>query len=208
MAPAAKSPSPAPEPGPSGSPGDAASPKVTARRTIHSGRKFDYEAISVELPNGHTLVREVVRHPGAAIIVPVLPDGRLVLTRVYRAACDQWLLEFPAGTLDKNEEPAACAARELEEETGYRPATVTPLDWTYTSPGLSDERMHMFLATGLTHVGQKLEEDENIVVEIHDVATVTAMIDSGIIRDAKTVVAFARARARGHIEAATARRGG
>ncbi len=174
-------------------------PKVTARRPLHKGKKFDFESISVEMPSGHIVVREVVRHPGASIIVPVLPDGRLVLTQVYRAACERWLLEFPAGTIDKGEAPEACAARELTEETGYKAATLTSLDWYYTSPGLSDERMHAYVATGLTHMGQKLEEDENVIVEPRTLDEVKGLIASGGLRDAKSLVAFARAQARGLI---------
>lgn len=170
---------------------------MTARRTIHSGRKFDFEAVSVEMPNGHIVVRDVVRHPGAAVIVPVLPDGRLVLTRVYRAACERWLLEFPAGTLDRGEAPETCAARELIEETGYKAATLTGLGWFFTCPGMADERMHAFVATGLTHVGQQLEEDENIIVEPRTPAEVAALIASGELRDAKSIVAYARAQAGG-----------
>jgi len=196
----ARSESSAKTPAPKGSQaGEAAHepPRVVARRTIHTGRKFEFQALTVELPSGKSLVRDVVHHPGAAVIVPVLPDGRLVLTRVYRAAIDQWLLEFPAGTLEKGEAPEKCAARELIEETGYKGASLASLGWFFTTPGMTDERMHAFVATGLTHVGQRLEEDENIVVEVISGADVARLIASGELRDGKSLVAYFHAHARG-----------
>jgi ADP-ribose pyrophosphatase len=144
--------------------------------------------------------REVVRHPGAVCIVPVLDDGRIVMIRNFRNAPEELVWEVCAGTLEKDEEPAACAGRELIEETGYKAATITGLGWFYTTPGLTDERMHAFIATGLTHVGQALEEDESIRVEPLPAARVLGMIDSGELRDGKSIAAILMAVRRGCIE--------
>ncbi len=131
---------------------------------IHKGRKFDFEMVSVQRPSGRVVQREVVRHPGAVIILPILPDGRVVAIRNYRIAVGARLYEFPAGTLEPPEAPEACAARELIEETGFQAATLAPLGWFHTTPGLTDEKMYAFVATSLVHVGQRLEEDEDIEV--------------------------------------------
>jgi ADP-ribose pyrophosphatase len=182
-------------PGPGG---ERAPPRVSGRAVIHKGKKYDFLSLTVELPSGKTLVRDVVHHPGAVVIVPVLPDGRLVLIRVYRAAIDRWSFEFCAGTLEKDEAPQTCAGRELVEETGYKAGTLAPLGWFYTSPGMSDERMHAFVGTDLTHVGQDLEDDENIVVETVSVADMARLVDAGEVHDGKSLVAYYHARSRGH----------
>lgn len=167
------------------------------RRLLHKGRRFDFEIVTHQGRGGRTLTREVVRHPGAVVIVPVLPDGRIVLIRNFRIAIGQYTLECPAGTLGKGEDPAACAARELIEETGYRAGAITGLGWFYTTPGLTDEKMHAFAATELTEVGQQLEEDEDIQLQPMPGAEVLAMIDRGDLHDAKSIIAVLRARSRG-----------
>lgn len=165
-------------------------PTTIKRVTLHTGKKYDYEQIVVRMPSGNEVTRQYVKHPGAVVIVPVLPDGRIVLVRVYRHTLERLCLECCAGTLEAGEDPAACAGRELIEETGYRAARVEPLGAYYTSPGLSDELMRAFVATGLTHVGQHLEEDEFI-----DVVTMTreealAAVMQGELTDAKSMVAL------------------
>ncbi len=171
------------------SPSTEAAPRVVARRTIHKGRKFDFELLTVRQRGGDT-VRENVRHPGAVVVVPILDDGRVVLIRNHRVSVGERLWECCAGTMEPPEPPEACAARELVEETGYRAATVTPVGWFYTTPGLTDERMHAFVARGLSHVGQDLEDDESIEVVALPVERALAMIDSGELRDAKSIVAL------------------
>lgn len=171
------------------SPSTEAAPRVVARRTIHKGRKFDFELLTVR-QRGADTVRENVRHPGAVVVVPILDDGRVVLIRNHRVSVGERLWECCAGTMEPPEPPEACAARELVEETGYRAATVTPVGWFYTTPGLTDERMHAFVARGLSHVGQDLEDDESIEVVALPVERALAMIDSGELRDAKSIVAL------------------
>lgn len=134
-----------------------------------------------------TVVRDVVRHPGAVAVVPVLDGDRIVLVRNHRVAVDEWLYELCAGKLERGEEPAAAAARELEEETGYSAGRIEPLGRFYTSPGFADELMHVFEATDLTEVPRRLEPGERIEVEVRTLAEVLDMVGDGRIRDGKTI---------------------
>lgn len=172
----------------------------TSRRLIHHGKKFDFEMVTVTFPGGRELSREVVRHPGAVVIVPVLDTGELVLIWNKRVSIGQKLLECPAGTLEKGEDPARCAGRELIEETGYEAATILPLGWFHTTPGLTDEKMYAYVAKGLTHVGQDLEEDEDIEVEIVGAGEALGRIDRGLFSDAKSMLAILLAHRGGHLE--------
>jgi ADP-ribose pyrophosphatase len=157
---------------------------MTVTRTlIHRGRKFDFEQLEFVGSDGKLLRREVVRHPGAVVILPILDDGRIAIIRNHRPSLDRPLYELPAGTLEAGEEPLACAGRELIEETGYQAATIDPLGRFYTSPGLSDELMWAFVATRLTQVGQRLEADERLTVHPTPPATVFGMIESGELMD-------------------------
>lgn len=154
---------------------------------VRKGRVFDFYAENVTLPNGVTLDMEIIRHPGAAAIVPVLQDQSVLLLKQYRHAVGGFIWEIPAGTLDAEETPLACAERELTEETGYaakkweRLGEITPL------PAYSDERIHLFLATELTRASQKLDEDELLFVHRVSVDQALAMIVDGSIQDAKTI---------------------
>jgi ADP-ribose pyrophosphatase len=124
------------------------------------------------------------------VIVPVLADGSVVFIRNFRIATERRLLELPAGTLEPPEPLEACAARELVEETGYRAATLRPLGRFYTSPGLSDELMHAFAATDLREVGQDLEEDEDLTVEVVPANKVLGLLRSGELVDGKSMLAI------------------
>ncbi len=134
--------------------------------------------------------RYVVRHPGAVTVIPVLDDGRLVLIRNFRIAVGEWLEEFCAGKLEEGEDPQLAAHRELEEECGYRAASVRPMGGYLTSPGFCDELMYLFEATGLEPCGQALDVDEQIEVELVAPAEVERRIVSGQIKDGKTIAAF------------------
>lgn len=182
-------------------PSASADPKVIERHVIYNGRKFDFEQLTVRLPNGKTMQREVVKHPGAVVVVAITAKHELVLIRNYRIAVGERLVECCAGTLGPPEPPSVCAKRELIEETGYRAAKISPLGWFYTTPGLTNEKMYAFAATGLTHVGQKLEEDESIDVEIVPVAEALDMVYSGKMRDAKSMLAILLAHKKGLISA-------
>ncbi len=162
---------------------DAHSP---GNRLFH-GVKFNVDRLRIIAHDGNEVVREVVVHPGAVVILPVTEAGKILLIRNQRFAVGRQLLELPAGTLEEDEEPAACAARELAEETGYRAAELKPLTAFYATPGICTERMHAFAATGLEHVGQQLEQTEYIEVEPMALGDVLAKIERGEIEDAKTI---------------------
>jgi ADP-ribose pyrophosphatase len=180
---------------------DARSP---IRRTlIHKGRKFDYESIEYLNPSGKPVTRQVVRHPGAVVIVPILPgpagEPHVALIRSFRASLEQYILELPAGTREVGEEAVVTAGREIIEEIGYETATLTEIGRFYTSPGLSDELMVAYAATGLSHVGQRLEEDEDLTVQVTSVEAAFEAISSGVLMDAKSVLALYLARAKGFL---------
>lgn len=164
-------------------------------RSVFRGRVLDVREDTVRLPNGSEAVLEIVRHRGAAAVLPVYrpeecgagtgPD--VLLLRQYRYAAGATLWEAPAGKLDGGESPESCARRELEEEAGVTADRLIHLMPLLTTPGFSDERVHLFLATGLREGLQELEEHE--VIECHRMAlsTAVARVESGEIVDAKTV---------------------
>jgi ADP-ribose pyrophosphatase len=163
---------------------------VTSRRPIHGARKYRCLEERVRFEDGREVRREVIRHPGAAVVLPEAPDGRLVLVEVFRHAAGGWMVEVPAGTIDPGESPAACAARELVEETGWRAARLRPLGSWYPSPGILDETMHLFRATGLERAEGSPEEDELVAPLLATKAEAAAMVRSGRIRDGKTLLAL------------------
>ncbi len=158
----------------------------------HIERPFDGALFSVEVATwsdqqGRAVRREMVRHPGAVMIVPQLDDGRLVLIRNYRIAPDLRLWEFPAGKLEPGEAPLATAKRELAEETGYQAKQWHELSTFYTSPGFADELMHVFLSRELTPGSTALEPGEDIEVVALTRAEVDQLLREGQVRDAKTL---------------------
>jgi ADP-ribose pyrophosphatase len=158
-----------------------------SRKRVLVGAKFSVDQVQVPTRSGGETERLLVVHPGAAVVLPLLDDGRVVLIRNHRFSVGRELWELPAGTIDAGEPPAETAARELEEETGYRAARVEPLLGFYSSPGICDERMHGFLATGLTRAVQRLEETERIEVESRTADELRDMIRRGDIEDGKTI---------------------
>ncbi len=153
------------------------------------GARFDVRQVSI--PTKETgqpaKVRELIVHPGAVVILPLLGDGQVALIRNRRWAVGEELWELPAGTLEPPEPPDQCAARELVEETGYQAGKLTHLTDFYSCPGFCTELLHAFLATDLTHVGPQLEETEQIIVEPTRWSRVLDMIRTGLIRDGKTI---------------------
>jgi ADP-ribose pyrophosphatase len=150
------------------------------------------------LPNGEEVELEIVRHPGAAAVLPVSEDGTIVLLEQFRHAADQTLWEIPAGTREPGESARACAERELEEEAGLHGSSWVDLGEMLPAPGYTSERIQLFLARGLHRVGARLERDEVIVgVRSIPVREVLDWISQGVIVDAKSVVAICRANARG-----------
>ena len=157
------------------------------RETLLKTKRFSVERRSIARPEKEPEVREVVVHPGAVVILPIFQDGRIAMIRQHRRAIEEYLWELPAGTLEPEEKPIDCAARELEEETGYRAGRLQPLIEFYPSPGILTERMHVFVATELTHVGQRLDSGEEIEVEIMPRDRVERMLVSGEFHDGKTI---------------------
>jgi len=155
---------------------------------IYSGKIFDVFVEKVTLPNGVIKNREVVRHPGASAMVPLLDDGKVVLVKQYRHAVGKFIWEIPAGTLEPDEHPLACAERELIEEIGYKAGRLEKITEILPAPGYTDEHIHIFLATELSLAQQNLEDDEVLDVESVPLANAVEMVRSGEIQDAKSIV--------------------
>jgi len=157
-------------------------------RNIYTGKVVTLNVDTVKLPNGVTIDLETIRHPGAAAVVPMKDDGTVVLIRQFRHAAGGFIYEIPAGKLSPGEDPLHCAARELEEEVGYRAASFELLSSIFTAPGFADEVIHVYKATGLIKGRQQLDHDE--VLEIVEMPLTAAMekIVDGTIRDGKTIV--------------------
>jgi len=172
--------------------------REVSSRCIHKGRIVTLYERDVELPNGHVARLEIVHHPGAAAVVPLHPDGSVTLVHQYRHAAGGWLYEVPAGLLEDGEDPAACAARELAEETGLSADSLTPLITYRTTPGFSDEVVHLFLATGLTEGTATPGDDEVLEVVRVPLGQALDQIGRGEITDGKTIIGLlAAARAGG-----------
>ncbi len=161
--------------------------KINNTVILHQGRAFSFVKENVTLENGTTVDLEVVRHPGAAAIVPFITTDKLIMLKQYRHAIGHHIWEIPAGTLDPNEDPLECAKRELIEETGYSGRQWKKLGQITPVPGYSDERIHIFVATDLTPAAQNLDADE--VLDVHEVPFEKAveMIEKGQIQDSKTI---------------------
>ena len=155
---------------------------------LFQGIRFRVERAIQVTPDGQQHAREVVRHPGAVVILPRLDDGRLCFVRNFRVAVDQTLVELPAGTLEPDEEPAATALRELAEETGYRASRIEHLMTFWMSPGILDEQMHLYLAEALQPGPMALEAGEDLQPFMCTWAEALEMVQRGDIRDAKTLV--------------------
>ena len=157
------------------------------RKLLFKAHKFNVSQFDVLGRNGVSETHTILEHPGAAVILPILGDGRVVLIRNRRWPIEETLWELPAGTLDPGESPAICAARELEEETGYRATDITPLVDIYPCSGVSTEKMFCFVATGLGPGTQRLDETEEIEVHPKSREEIRALITTGEIPDAKTL---------------------
>lgn len=157
-------------------------------KNIYIGQVVTLNIDTVTLPNGLTVDLEVVRHPGAAAVVPIKDDGTVVLIRQFRHAAGGFIYEIPAGKLHPGENPTVCATRELEEEVGYRASRLELLSSIFTAPGFTDEVIHIYKATGLTTGRQQLDRDEVLEVIEMTLSEAIGMIETGAIRDAKSIV--------------------
>jgi ADP-ribose pyrophosphatase len=170
------------------------SARISTRRA-YSGRIINLDVDTVRFPNGTTGELEMIRHPGASAVVPFLSDPAsddptLLLIRQYRYAAEGYLYEIPAGRLDAGEAPDACARRELREETGCEAERVEHLFTMYTTPGFTDEKIHVFMAVGITRGENAREVDEFIEVETMPLSRALELVERGEIQDGKTALAL------------------
>lgn len=161
------------------------------RKLAYEGAVIKIYADTMEFPDGHTAKWDYIHHDGAAAVLPVLPDGRILMVRQYRNALDRYTLEIPAGKLDSPEEPGiVCAGRELEEETGYRCDELEPLLDIRTTVALCNERIEIFAARNLVPSRQHLDEEEFIDVEAFTLDELKNKIFRGELQDSKTVASI------------------
>lgn len=161
-------------------------------RLIHRGRSFALQAEDVELPDGRRVALDIVRHPGASAVVPFEDEDTVLLIRQFRHAAGGTIWEVPAGKLD-GDAPEVCARKELEEEAGRRAGRLETLGSIWTTPGFTDEVIHLFAAFELERVAQALEEDEVIEVVPTPFERALAMVWDGRLRDAKSALALVHA---------------
>ena len=157
-------------------------------KTIYQGRIVTLTIETTQLPNGVTVELEIVRHPGAAAMVPVTEKGTVILIKQFRLAAGGFIYEIPAGKLHPGEDPRVCAERELEEEIGYRAGSLDSLAIFFTAPGFTDEVMHLYKATELIPGTQHLDHDEVLDLVEMPLEQAIQWIRDGTIRDAKTMI--------------------
>lgn len=163
--------------------------KLNKSEILFKGKVFDLKVDEISYnASGNNGIREIAVHPGGAVVVPVKDDGKLILVKQFRYPVQQWLIEFPAGKLDSNEDPLVCATRELEEETGFKADEFEKLGEILTAPGYSTEILHIYKAAGLIPGNHNREEGE-YGMEILELSIdeIQKMILSGDITDAKTI---------------------
>ncbi len=176
--------------------------RVVSSRVVHRGRYLEVRVAAIERADGKPSERDIVWHPGAVALLAIDPDDRLLFVRQFRLAAGEALLELPAGTLDVDagtgavEDPAVAAARELDEETGYRAGRLEEIGSFWTAPGFATELMHLYLATDLapTRADGRLGIDEDEVLELERLTLDEALdaVDRGEIRDAKSIIGVLR----------------
>lgn len=174
--------------------------KVRTSKEIYTGAVFSVVSEEIEFPNGLIATRDVVRHPGAVVIIPILEPHTILFVRQYRHPIGRTILELPAGTLETGEEPLSCAQREIAEEVGYGAHKWTSLGGIFPAPGFCDEYQHLFLATDLFEQRLPGDDDEIIEVEAVPCSALDAMVQDQVIQDAKTLAALFRARLAGLLE--------
>ncbi|MCZ2096911.1 MAG: NUDIX hydrolase [Anaerolineae bacterium] len=163
---------------------------VLETETIYEGRLVRLYRATVRLPNGETSIREIVRHPGAVAMVPLTPQGEVILVQQFRLPSGQIMLEIPAGTLKPGEDPLPAAHRELQEEIGLRPGRLTPLGGEFTAPGYTSEFIHLFLAEDLEPAPLAVDDDEFLETVTLPLDEALQRVESGAIQDGKTITAL------------------
>jgi len=162
--------------------------KTLSKKKMFQGNIIDVESWSVLLPNGKEATRDVVIHPGASVVIPMTEDGQIYMVRQFRKPIDKISLEIPAGKLDKGEDPLECAKRELKEETGLDTKDIRHLIDIHSTPGFSDEVLHLYVAKDLYEGESCADEDEFISTEKYQINTLIEMIMKNEITDAKTII--------------------
>jgi ADP-ribose pyrophosphatase len=162
--------------------------KTISSEMIFKGRVLSLRIDQVRVPNGNQAEREIVEHPGGVTILALNDEGKILMVEQFRKPAEESLLELPAGKLETDENPENCAGRELIEETGFQAAKIEPLFSFYTSPGYSEEYLHLFLATDLREVGTDPDENEIIINHQIDKKNIIPLIKSGRIKDSKTII--------------------
>jgi ADP-ribose pyrophosphatase len=155
---------------------------------IYDGSFISLKVDKVLLPNGNISQRAIVLHSGAAVVVPVDDENNVIFVKQFRKPIEKVIIELPAGKLDKDENPLECAKRELEEETGYKASELIKLTEIYTTPGFSNEVIHVYLATGLFKGEVHTDADEFVEVLKIKMNDAILMVKKGEIRDAKTII--------------------
>lgn len=177
---------------PSGDDSSGLNEIIVGVRSIYEGQLIDVELREVKLPDESFSKREVVKHPGAVAVVALTDDEQVLMVRQFRLAPGAVILEIPAGTLEPDESPEDCAVRELQEETGYKPATLKSLGGFYVAPGYTTEFIHLFLATDLSESALDGDRDEFILSEKIALSRALELIEQGEIVDGKTVIGLLR----------------
>jgi ADP-ribose pyrophosphatase len=165
--------------------------RLLSREVLYTGKIFDLIVDRIQYPSGNTGIREIARHPGGAVIVPLFDDGRVMLVRQLRYPLGKHIVELPAGKLAPGEDPRDAAARELEEETGWIAGSLEHLATIYTTPGFCDEELHLYLAARLhpSQHGPRREEGEfTMTLQMILLRDALGLVERGEVRDAKTII--------------------
>jgi ADP-ribose pyrophosphatase len=170
---------------------------VHSRKHLHQTRVLDVGVEDVTLPSGVRATLDVLKHPGAACVLPIDDEGKVTLIRQFRHCADGWLWEAPAGTLNPGETPEQCARREVVEEAGLAAGRLDHKGYVFTAPGFTDEKIHLYVATGCTKAPVHRDQDEVITdVEAFSWSELDAMLSRGELCDAKTLAVLFHARPR------------
>ena len=164
--------------------------RILNREELLKARNFKVARITLQNDEGKEFKRELIEHPGAACVIPMLDDDTVLMVEQWRVGARKWMIEIPAGTLEDGEDPMACAARELEEETGYKAGKLEHLFTMYPSPGILDEKMFIFMARDLTKTQTNFDEDEQIVTKPMSFRELRIQLKANNIKDGKTIAAL------------------
>ncbi|MCD8036558.1 MAG: NUDIX hydrolase, partial [Clostridiales bacterium] len=162
--------------------------EVVKSNKIYDGKILRVYSDEITMPDGRTATREVVEKNNASAIVPVDADGNIIFVRQYRHPARDMVLEIPAGTFEKGEDPYDCAMRELEEEIGYKTDSLTFVNWAYCSIGVCTEKIYLYIAENLKEGRQHLDDDEFIEIERYPLEECLKMVFDGTLNDSKTII--------------------